>query len=79
MQRLLALQDGIAREKALELQGKTLRVLVDGMSQTPGVYSGRTAENRLVHMPSDVDITGEYVNVKIIRADAYALHGEIEK
>ena len=49
------------------------------MSQTPGVYSGRTAENRLVHMPSDVDITGEYVNVKIIRADAYALHGKIEK
>ena len=78
MGRLLALQDEIAREKASTFLGKTLRVLVDGVSQAEGIYSGRTAENRLVHMPSEKDITGEYVLVKITRADAYALHGEIQ-
>ena len=78
MGRLLQLQDEIASEKAAAFLGQTVRVLIDGPSKSKSdVYSGRTAENRLVHIPSAVDITGEYVNAKIIRADAYALHGEL--
>jgi len=77
MGRLLMLQDQISAEKSAAFNGQTLRVLIDGPSKTEGVYSGRTDQNRLVHIPSEKDITGEYVYAKIIRADAYALHGEL--
>ena len=80
MKRLLALQDSIATSCAQVHLGKTLRVLVDGPSKsTEGVYSGRTAHNRLVHIPSERDITGRYVTVKITRAEAFALYGELLK
>ncbi|MBO5788833.1 MAG: tRNA (N6-isopentenyl adenosine(37)-C2)-methylthiotransferase MiaB [Clostridia bacterium] len=78
MKRLLLLQDQISAECAQRMDGQVVRVLVDGLStQKAGLYSGRTNQNKLVHIPSEVDITGQYVTVKIHRADPYALYGEV--
>ncbi len=78
-ERLLALQDPIARERARRFEGKTLRVLVD--EQCDGErYSGRTDENKLVRIEdaSEKDL-GQMRRVRITRAEAFILYGEIEK
>jgi tRNA-2-methylthio-N6-dimethylallyladenosine synthase len=55
-----------------------LRVLVDGKSKNnAGVYTSRTEGNKIVHFECGRDYTGTFVNVKITRADTFALYGEI--
>lgn len=74
--RLLALQNGIAKEKNQPLVGKTLRVLCDGVSKNnPELYSGRTEGNKIVFFAGETQDTGNYVYIKIERADAFALYG----
>ncbi len=81
MSRLLLLQDEISLEKNLSYVGRVERVLVDGISKCDegDIYSARTATNRLVHFKSDKDFTGQYINIKIKRAGAYILYGEISE
>ena len=77
--RLLATQNAIALEKNQPLVGKTLRVLCDGVSKNnPALYSGRTEGNKIAFFEGTPDDTGRYVNVKIDRADAFALYGQKE-
>ena len=79
MQRLLAVQDEISYAKNCDAVGKTLRVLVDGASKNdPDVYAGRSEAGKLVHFRADVDVTGQFVNVRITRAEPFCLHGEPE-
>ena len=76
--RLLALQDEIAWEANRRYEGKVLRVLTDSISRGDShTYSGRTAAGKLVHYPAVAGAIGEIVQVKIERADPYALHGVI--
>ena len=79
MRRLLDLQCEISAEKNRPLVGKTLRVLCDGPSPdgTPGIMTGRTEGGKLVHFPAPEDCVGRFVNVKIDRADAFALRGTL--
>lgn len=79
MQRLLAVQDEISYAKNCDAVGKTLRVLVDGASKNdPDVYAGRSEAGKLVHFRADADVTGQFVNVRITRAEPFCLHGEPE-
>ena len=41
------------------------------------VITGRTRNNKIVHVPYDKDITGEFINVKITKARTWYLNGEI--
>lgn len=41
-----------------------------------GVITGRTRNNKIVHIPYEKDLTGEFVNVKITRARTWYLNGE---
>jgi len=76
--RMLLLQDEIAKKKAEPYLKKTVRVLVDAVSkEKEGIYSGRTDGGKLVHFPAAESDVGEFRYVKILRADPYALHGEI--
>ena len=76
MQRLLALQATISKEIHLTYENKTVCVLVDGEAKNgKGMLSGRTAQNKLVHFEGTPDLIGNYVNVHITRADAFALIG----
>ena len=77
--RLLALQHDIALEKNQPMVGKVVRVLCDGPSKNnPAVYSGREEGNKIVFFAASPEDTGKFVNVKINRADAFALWGEKE-
>ncbi len=79
MTELLDVQCEISREINETCVGQTLRIIVDGFEDKNGkmLYNGRTAKNKLVHFESDVDFVGEFVNIKIIRAGAFDLFGEI--
>ena len=75
--RLLAVQNEIAFELNQQEVGKTLRVLCDGISKNnEKVYSGRTEGNKIIFFDGDESDTGKYINVKIDRAEAFALYGE---
>jgi tRNA-2-methylthio-N6-dimethylallyladenosine synthase len=57
--------------------GRVEEVLVEGPSKKdPGVLSGRTRQNKLVHFsPPDPIRSGAYVEVEITRAAPHHLHG----
>ncbi len=75
--RLLAVQNEIALELNQTEVGKTLRVLCDGISKNnEKVYSGRTEGNKIVFFDGAPTDTGKYLDIKIERAEAFALYGE---
>ena len=76
--RLLELQNEISLERNLIWENKTLRVLVDGVSKNnPDKYSGRTDGNKIVLFDGDESLVGTFVNMKITKAQTFALIGEI--
>ncbi len=75
--RLLSVQNEIAFELNQREVGKTLRVLCDGISKNnEDVYSGRTEGNKIVFFDGEPNDTGKYLDIKIERAEAFALYGE---
>lgn len=75
--RLLALQNEISYEKNQPLKGNVLRVLCDGRSKNnDGVFSGRSEGNKIVLFEGDDQDTGKFLDLKITRADTFALYGE---
>ena len=76
-ERLLKVQNEIALNKNKPLVGKTVRVLCDGESKTnPDVYSGRTEQAKIVFFDGAEEDVGKFVNVKITKAEAFALYGD---
>ena len=59
--------------------GREMEVLIEKFETRNGknVITGRTRNNKIVHIPYDKDITGEFVNVKITRARTWYLNGEM--
>ena len=77
--RLLAVQNAIAAEKNLPMEGATVCVLCDGESKgNPAVYSGRSEGGKIVFFHGTPDMVGKFVDVKIERTEAFALWGEVE-
>lgn len=58
--------------------GRELEVLVDSFENHKGknVLTGRTRNNKIVHIPYDKDLVGEFINVKITGAKTWYLKGE---
>ena len=77
--RLLELANRISAEKHAAYVGRELEVLVDGVSREPGMLSSRTMNGRLVHLPGDEGLIGQFVNVKITGSNTWALTGEAVK
>ncbi len=77
MDRLLALQDALAREASAPYADTVRRVLVDEPSRDGrvGVMSGRTDTGKLVHFTTENQEIGRFARVRIERAEAFALYG----
>ena len=60
--------------------GKTMEVLVEKFESKnergKNVITGRTRNNKIVHIPYDEDITGRFINTKIVKARTWYLNGE---
>lgn len=84
--RLLDIQSEIGTQLALDYEGKTVEVLVDGPSkQNPDILSGRTRTARLVNFKVGSESSksldaykGRLLNVYIVRASAFWLEGRLE-
>jgi len=77
MKRLLELQRDISTEHFKRFTGRTLDVLFDGESKTPGFYSGKSGEFIIVEAKADSSVIGTVRKVKITKAFNWALQGEI--
>lgn len=78
MQRLLAVQDEISYAKNCEAVGHCLRVLAEGKSKNdPTVYAGRSESGKIVHFRASEDMSGQFVRVRITRAEPFCLYGEL--
>lgn len=76
--RLLSIQNSIGLEKNRPFEGKIVRVLCDGKSKNKSeAITGRTEGGKIVFFDGDESMTGKFVNVKIERAETFALYGKI--
>ena len=77
--RLTALQDSISEEKHAAYVGKTVRCLLDGLSDDARYdLTARTPGNRLVRVVGDPAALGRFRDVKITGANKWSLFGELE-
>ena len=77
--RLTALRDSISEEKHAAYVGKTVRCLLDGLSDDARYdLTARTPGNRLVRVVGDVSALGQFRDVKITGANKWSLFGELE-
>ena len=73
MQRLLALQDGIAAERCASSVGRTFRVLAEGSEN--GLLSCRTSGNVIITVDGDASLEGTFFNAKVTAARNWTLSG----
>lgn len=61
--------------------GREMEVLIDTFENHKGqnILTGRTRNNKIVHIPNDKNLVGEFVNVKITGAKTWYLKGELVK
>ena len=80
-QRLVRLQKRqreIAQEEHLRLEGSVLPVLIEGPSRhDEGVICGRTDTFKMINFPGDVSWVGQRRNVRVTKAFANSLRGEV--
>ena len=77
LERLMAVQDAISREKNEALLGTEAEVLVEGPSKHDvAVWNGRTRTNKLVLFPHGEEQPGDLVRVKITQPQTWVLKGE---
>ena len=65
----------------LKYVGREMEILVESFYERRGklINTGKTRNNKTVHVPYDKDLTGQFVNVKIIGAKTWYLNGEVTK
>jgi tRNA-2-methylthio-N6-dimethylallyladenosine synthase len=74
---LLDLHDVICEERNQLLVGTETEILVDGPSDRGGHLVGRTDGNHAMIFDGDPALAGEFVKVRVTRATASALYGEL--
>ena len=76
---LNALQDSITLEINRALEGQVFEVLADDFAPKGGHGSlqGRTPGDKVVIFDGSTKLLGEFVKVRITRAEAWCLHGEV--
>lgn len=77
LQELMDIQNSISLAINQKLVGETEEILVEGTSKTSEqVLTGRTRTNKIVNFPGEMKLSGELVQVKIIKAKTWHLEGE---
>ncbi len=78
MERLLALGDGISKERNERFVGHTLRILVEDVSKYDSTtLTGRGNPVRPIHFTGDKSLIGQFINVKITGNETFCLTGEL--
>lgn len=76
--RLIEAQNRISRKKNEEWVGRTVSVLVEGVShKDESKLSGRTRQNKLVVFDGPQGLIGRTVDVRLVEAQTWSLSGEL--
>jgi len=75
--RMLEVQDKISKEKNLALEGKIMRVLVEGKSKNNDEFlAGKTEGGKTVNFKGDDSLIGQFADVEITDAKTWSLMGK---
>ena len=75
---LQSMQKEITLRKNQILEGTTQEILVEGPSkQSDRDVTGRTRSNKIVNVKGEVGLVGSLISVRIVKAFAHSLRGEI--
>lgn len=78
LNRLNELQDSITLDINRQLEGQVFEVLTDDIApRGEGCLQGRTPQDKVVIFEAGEKLLGEFVRVRITRAEAWCLHGEV--
>jgi len=78
LQRLIALQNKIAKENSVAYMGQTIRLLVEGPSKkNDKVMCGRTSTNKIVLFEGSKDLEGQFVDVEIYDTKTWTIYGKL--
>lgn len=75
--KLVQLQNDVNKKLAKKYLGKTVEVLVDEFNVDCGYYMGRDERGKAIHFSSNVDVVGQFLNIKITKANGISIYGEI--
>ena len=76
--KLLEVQNRISDEKHLKYVGKTMKVLVDELSDNENYpLQARTNGGRLVHLKGNPELYGTFCNARITHSSTWALFGKV--
>ncbi len=65
-----------AEERCGRFTGRTEKVLVEEVNREPGLVSGRTPHNIVVHLPGDASMIGKIIPVKLSVCHGFYYSGE---
>ena len=75
--RLVDLVNSLTRKKSEKYLGKTVEILCEGFDEKKGLYLGRDEFGRMGYFACDKNVVGEFVNLKVTRANGISLFGEL--
>lgn len=75
--RLVELVNALTRKKSEKYLGKTVEILCEDYDKKKGLYLGRDEFGRMGYFQSETDKIGEFVRIKITKANGISLYGEI--
>jgi tRNA-2-methylthio-N6-dimethylallyladenosine synthase len=74
--RLVELVNSLTRVKSEAYVGKTVEILCEGYDEKKKMYLGRDEYGRMGYFGSDENEIGNFVNLKITKANGISLYGE---
>ncbi len=75
--RLVALVNSLTRQKSETYVGKTVEILCEDYDKKKKLYLGRDEFGRMGYFQSEKDVVGEFILLKITKANGISLYGEI--
>ncbi|MGL4534646.1 MAG: tRNA (N6-isopentenyl adenosine(37)-C2)-methylthiotransferase MiaB [Fusobacteriaceae bacterium] len=78
LQRLIALQNEASKSTGEKYLGKTVKILVEGLSRkNKEMLTGRTSTNKVVIFKGNAEMAGTFVNIKINTCKTWTLYGDL--
>ena len=74
--RLVELVNSLTRKKSEKYLGKTVEILCEDYDEKKGLYMGRDEFGRMGYFTSEQNEVGNFVNLKITKANGISLFGE---
>ena len=76
IKRLVELVNSLTRKKSEGYLGREIEILCEDYDEKKGFYLGRDEFGRMGYFKSDIDEIGNFVTLKITKANGISLYGE---